>query len=50
MRRNANVSPDDIDGYVFVNDGEGFEPVVICTSPETMNKMAVPYTDDIAQT
>jgi hypothetical protein len=47
--RNANVSPDDTDSCVFVNDGEGYEPIVICVSPETMDKMAVPYTDEIAQ-
>ena len=47
--RNTDVSLDSADSCVFVNDGEGYEPIVICASPETMDKMAVPYTDEIAQ-
>lgn len=32
----------------FVNDGEGFDTVVIQVDPETAKKLAVPYSNDYA--
>lgn len=33
---------------VFTNDGEGYMAMVACVSDETMGRMRVPYTDEIA--